>query len=139
MKHKDDDSGFKAKAEPRPRIPKGEYEAVCIKKDISIYLGSEKKLYLHFQIIEGNHQGVKLFAAYKYYKPFPTGSKYYTDWSIANSGLPRRRDKMSPRVFLNKLFLVRVKDAMPRYEDRTPKPDMFRYSVIDRIIEKVIG
>jgi len=135
--------GFDAvvsKSDPRPRIPEGKYEAVCIKVEVSSYLANEKRLYLHFQIITDEHMGVKIFGIYNYsYKSFPRGSKYYTDWSIANGALPKRADRMTTRVFKGKAFLVKVRDAIPRYDDGTPKPKMFRYSVVDRVIERLTG
>ncbi len=132
--------GIGPKTNPLPRIPEGEYEAVCTEAKVSLYLGKELRLYLHFKIIAGEHEGKKIRGNYNFdYKVFPTASKYYTDWSIANGALPRRRDRMTPRIFIGKAFLVKVRDAIPRYEDRTPKPEMFRYSVVDRIIERLTG
>lgn len=139
-KEKKDSLDKKPKSDPRPRIPEGDYEAVCFKAESKPYRGSEKRLYLHFEIIDGPYQGTKLFATYNVkYKSFPIASKYYTDWSIANEALPRRRDRMSATVFKDKLFHVKVRDVKPTYEDGTHKPDMFHYSVVDRIIEKLAG
>jgi hypothetical protein len=46
---------------------------------------------------------------------------------------------MSPDVFLHKIFLVKVRDVIPKYDDGIPKPEMFVYSVVDKIIEKSAG
>jgi hypothetical protein len=46
---------------------------------------------------------------------------------------------MSPQVFKNKIFLVKVRDAKPKYGDGTYKPEMFVYSVVDRIISVSAG
>lgn len=140
MQNKKDEFDIRPKTDPLPRIPEGEYEAVCFKVEVSRYLGSEKKLYVHFRIINGEYQGTELFETLNFnYKSFPRGSKYYTDWSIANGKLPIRKDKMSPKVFKEKAFLVKVRDVKPKHEDGTTKPEIFWYSVIDRIIEKVAG
>ena len=140
VKEKSDILGVRPKDGPLPRIPAGEYEAQCFKTEKKPFLGSEKKLYLHFIIIDGEHQGIKLFGVYNVnYKSFPKASKYYTDWAIANEGLPTRRERMSQNIFKNKVFLVKVRDTIPKYDDGKPKPEMFRYSVVDRIIEKLAG
>lgn len=88
--------------------------------------------------MSGPYHGIKLFCSYNTkYKQFPIGSKFYGDWCVANGALPCRKDKMSKRVFLKKAFLVKVRDVAPKYPDGQPKPNMFHYSVVDRIIEKV--
>lgn len=139
-KREKDLNSISPKTNPLPQIPKGKYEAVCIKTDVSKYLGKEKRLYLHFKIIAGEYSETKIFGIYNYnYKSFPRGSKYYTDWSIANGALPRRADRMSTRIFKGKVFLVKIRDAIPRYDDGTPKPEMFHYSVVDRIMERLTG
>ena len=126
------------KTNPLPRIPEGEYEAVCIRAEKSRYLKDDKRLYLHFQIINGEYEGTRLYEVFNInYKSFPKGCKYYTDWSISNGGLPSRRDKMSSRIFLQKVFMIKVRDATPKYSDGTPKPMMFHYSVVDRITERI--
>ncbi len=128
------------KDNPFPHIPEGEYEAEYVKAEKKPYLGSENKLYVHYRIIDGKYQGTTLFVVYNFkYTSFPRGSKYYTDWSIANGGLPTRSDKMSPNIFKNKVLLVKVRDVEPKYDDGTPKPEMFHYSVVDRIIRKSAG
>lgn len=126
------------KSNPLPWIPEGNYEAVCTKAEVSKYLGTEKKLYLHFRIIAGGYAETEIFGVYNFkYKSFPRGSKYYTDWAIANGALPSRKDRMSTKVFMDKVMLVKVRDVMPKYDDGTPKPEMFRYSIVDRIIERL--
>lgn len=125
-----------ATSDPFPLIPEGEYEAACVKHEHSRYLAKEKRLYLHYQIISGEFEATKLFQAFNYnYKSFSRASKYYVEWSLANKALPRRRDKMSPRVFLNKAFKVKVVTVKPKHGDGTVKPEMFHYSKVDRIIE----
>lgn len=139
-KDKEEDLGYKPKSDPLSWIPEGEYDAVCIKVEKSRYLGSEKRLYVHFQIVDGEYQETQLFETFNInYQSFPRRSKYYTDWSIANGGLPKRRDRMSPKIFLKKVFRVKVRDVKPLYEDGKAKPEMFKYSVVDRIVEKVTG
>ncbi|MHC4277806.1 MAG: hypothetical protein ACYSTI_10870 [Planctomycetota bacterium] len=140
MKHKQDLHSIRPKDDPRPHIPAGEYEAECIKAEKKPYLGGEKRLYVHFRITYGEHQGITLFAVYNFnYTSFSERTKYYTDWSVANEGRPAKKDSMSPDVFLHKIFLVKVRDVIPKYDDGIPKPEMFVYSVVDKIIEKSAG
>jgi hypothetical protein len=123
-------------SDPRPFVPEGNYEAVCVKFEVKKYLGSEKKLYLHYEIMQGVHIGTKLFQAINYkYRSFPKASKYYTEWTVANGALPQRRDKMSPRIFKDRAFLVKVKTSKPKYDDGEFKSELFHYSIVERIIE----
>ena len=139
MKTTLDTSRSKAKDDPRPYIPDGKYEAQCIDVELSNYRGSQKKLYLHFKIIEGPHQGTKLFEVCNYYERVPRGSKYYKQWPIANGGLPTKSDSMSPKVFLNKIFRVEVRTVTPKHDDGKPLPEMYLYSVVDKILAKSAG
>lgn len=124
------------KEDPRPLIPEGSYEAVCIKHEISPYLGKGKKLFLTYQIIQGEYMGIKLFQAINHnYNAFSPSTKYYTEWTIANGDMPKRKDKMTPRIFKDKAFLVKVKTTKPKYEDGEYKPEKFHYSTVERIIE----
>jgi hypothetical protein len=43
-------------------------------------------------------------------------SKYYAAWIMASGGPPRRKDRLSPRVFKGKVFLVRIRDVRKRYD-----------------------
>ncbi|MGR3296152.1 MAG: hypothetical protein ACUZ8A_08005 [Candidatus Bathyanammoxibius sp.] len=128
------------KASPRPRIPEGECEAYCFDVRKSKYLGNEKRLYVWYRITEGKYEGTELFCSYNInYKSFSTNTKYYTDWCIASGRLPTRGDRMSPQVFKNKVFLVKVREAKPKYDDGTYKPEIFWYSVVDRIASVSAG
>lgn len=125
-----------AMADPWPFIPAGIYEAVCIKQEPSKYLACERRLYLHYQITSGEFMAIKLFQPINFkYKHFPRGSKYYTEWSLANKALPKRRDKMSPNVFLNKAYKIKVTTVRRKYPDGTFMPEMFNYSKVERIVE----
>ena len=139
MSKKKDAFDARPKDDPFPRIPTGEYEAQCVKVETSIYRGRQKKRFLHFKIIEGPYQGTILFGVYNYYARVPSASTYYTDWCIASGRLPTRGDRMSPQVFKNKIFLVKVRDAKPKYGDGTCKPEILWYSVVDRIISVSAG
>lgn len=123
-------------SDPRPLIPEGNYEAVCIKCEVKKYLAKGKKLYLHYQIINSEYAGTVLFEPINYnYKSFSSATKYYTEWTVASGRRPQRRDKMSHSVFKDRAFLVKVKTAKPKYNDGAFKPDTLHYSIVDRIVE----
>lgn len=125
-----------AMADPWPLIPAGIYEAVCINSQKSKYLGKERRLYLHYQITSGEYFNTIIFQSFNNnYKSFPMASKYYIEWSLANRALPKRRDKMSPDVFLKKAYRVKVTTVRRKYSDGTFMPEMFNYSKVDRIVE----
>lgn len=125
-----------AKDDYIPLIKDGNYEAICFKAEKADYLGSEKRLYLHFRLMNCEFSGAELFCAYNFkYETFSKHTKYYTDWSIANGGVPKRKDRMSSRAFLEKKFLVKVLRVIPCYDNGDLKPKIFHYSKVDRIIQ----
>jgi hypothetical protein len=122
----------------RPRIPSGNYEAICFDSKIQPYRKDSLKLYLFYKIISGKYEGEIIIQAFNYhYDVFTENTNYFVEWSMANGELPKRREKsrMTTRIFLNKTFLVKVRTAKAKHSDNTEKPEMFNYSVIDRIIE----
>ena len=59
-------------------------------------------------------------------------SKYFQAWTIANGGLPRKGEQMSPNVFLDgQFFWVTVEDSS-RKTDGTEKVDAEVYSRITK-------
>lgn len=134
---------FEIGAEARPLIPEGVYEAACTGAEILelFKFGRSRKLFLHFTVYEGTYAKTPLFLA----MPAPKqggkvgiGSKLYGSYLIANGGrAPGRRDRLSLRIFKNKLFRVRVRTVIPRFEDGMPKPLQFHYSIVSELIERL--
>ena len=133
---------YRCAEDPKPRLPNAVYEAQCIKFDQSFVLGTTKKLFLHFKITElGEHHGKVIFEAFNmpYNGRIKQGSKYYKTWVMVNDwNPPSRNAKMSPRLFLKKVFKVKTRTVKPEH-NKKPMPDSFWYSVVDEIVEVVAG
>jgi hypothetical protein len=132
--------------ENRPLIPDDKYQVKCIHYETGRSHHNSIKLFLHFKIIEGKYFETTLFMAInlsdsrtgKEFKKVPSGSKYYESWVIANNNqLPSRGDRMSPKVFKNKIFEVKTRIVRPKFNDGTEKPECFHYTVVDHIIERL--
>lgn len=123
-----------------PLLPDGTYEVQCERYDNSFVLGKAKKLFLHFKIIQmGEYNGEKLFMAFNvpYNGKFSRGSKYFTAWSQVNDWKPPSRNaKMSPRIFVKKIFKVKTRTVKPMHNGKKTPSSMW-YSVVDSIIEVV--
>jgi hypothetical protein len=126
----------------RPLIKDGVYEVQCLRYDDGFCLGEARKLFLHFQIItEGEYHGMRLFHAFNlpYNMKIKAGSKYYKTWVMVNGWMkPSKNAKMSPRLFLNKVFKVRTRTVKPKHNDKL-MPESFHYSVVDELIEVIAG
>jgi hypothetical protein len=119
----------------KPLIPNGTYTVQCINYDNKFCLGKSRKLFLTFKILEGEHQGKKIFQAFNmpYNGRIRTGSKYFKTWCMVNNWQnPSRNAKMSPRIFLNKIYTVKTRTVKPLH-DKREMPECFFYSVVDEI------
>ena len=129
---------YKAAGDYRPLIPDGLWDVQCIGYDDGYY-GKIPKLFLNFEIVgDGPYKGEQLFMSFNmpYDGHIPTGSRYYKTWSKVNGKLPSRNAKMSPRIFLNKLFRVKTRTVVPK-DDNDVLPTDFHYSIIENIIESL--
>ena len=64
-----------------------------------------------------------------------TGSKYYKTWCMVNKWTkPSRNAKMSPRLFINKIYNIKTRTVKPQHNGKD-MPEDFWYSVVDEIIE----
>ena len=115
----------------RPLIPNGVYEVQCFKYDSSFQLAKTRKLFLHFRIIEqGSYFQKRIFMAFNMpdTKKIRTGSKYYKTWCMVNGWKkPSKNAKMSPRLFLNKVYKVKTRTVEPRHHGKK-MPKEFWYS-----------
>lgn len=126
-----------------PSIPDGIYEAKCIKYNHAFIMGGRsRKLFLLFEITEpGEQNGLKLFKAFNMPKDgkIRRGCDYYKAFCMANGWRkPARLDRMSPKIFLHKIWKIKTRHARPQYGNQE-MPESFRYSVVDFIIERVAG
>ncbi len=124
----------------KPLIPNATYTAQCIKYDSKFILGKTRKVFLNFKILTfGDCEGKEIFMAFNmpYNGKIKTGSKYYKTWVLVNNWRkPSRNAKMSPRMFLNKVYKIRTRTVKPRHNGQEMPRD-FRYSVVDEIMEVV--
>src|SRR5437773_1338084 len=58
------------------------------------------------------------------------------DWIIANGEQHRKRQTLSQRVFINKIFRVRIDDVKKRHDGRE-HPDAEVYSTVKEIIARL--
>jgi len=68
-----------------------------------------------------------------------SGSKYYKTWVMVNGWMrPSKNARMSPRLFLNKIFKIKTRVVKPKHHDKL-MPETFWYSVVDEIIQVIAG
>ncbi|MGC2324180.1 MAG: hypothetical protein WA463_16225 [Terriglobales bacterium] len=125
---------------PYKRIAKGEYLARCVGQHLErvrMY-GNAWKLRLDFQVLDLDENPVlcKFFHLGAGERPqIGRKSQYFRAWMLAHNGqLPRRGHTMSARLFLNKLFRVRVSDVRRRWDSFDHAPDAI-YSTVSEILE----
>lgn len=125
--------------EEKPLIDAGTYQAKCIKVEKGYY-NSVPKFYLTFKVFDFMmfDDPPTLFMAMN----SPDGNKvsantkFYQSWVIANDNkLPRRNDRMSPKIFKNRRFEVLVETVEREFPDGEKMPASLNYSVI-RCIKK---
>jgi hypothetical protein len=131
--------GFGPEApERRPLIPAGTYRAMILKYEIhdNPRFPTNKKLHLHLEVfVDGpGTDGVILPRFLNYYGKPGTGTDYYKEWVKVNGNkAPDRRDRMTPRVFVDRLVEVRVK-TVKNDCDGDPVDGDLRYSVVSKIL-----
>lgn len=125
----------------RPRIPTSEYDAVCYKTETGRSWGGRTDIYILFRIIGGSQDGTELFMACTYHpkRKLSQRYKYYQQWTLANGAPPKKGERLSPKVFCNKMYRVLVRDTQRRYSNGKLMPDILQYSVVDSIIETQTG
>ena len=129
------DISFKCTSYIPPAIPDGEYEAMFIKAEKNWMWGQEK-LFLWFQIItQGKWVSQKFFAPFNIPSKgnFTVSTKYWLWWVFAAGRRPGRADRLSPNVFKNQVFRVRMRTVLKtaKQTDRTPEQ---QYSIVDELL-----
>jgi len=63
--------------------------------------------------------------------------RYWRCWCLANQGPPKKRQKMSPRVFKNKWFVVQIETVRQKRKGKIVEqlPEHLWYSVIREIVD----
>lgn len=123
---------------PYPRLEPGIYDAACTSAGIyrdprfhawkcrlefSVLPGAERVFgFLHL----GNGQKARAGRS----------SEYWRAWVIANGNQPRKRQVLTPRVFMGKIFEVKISDVVRRFDGRDHPPGT-AYSVIRQIVRRL--
>jgi len=123
---------------PHPRYKPGIYEARCIAA--VVYRDPRFRRYIARLKLQLVPDGSIVFAFRNLgsgEKPVvKRGSEYRRDWIIANGEQPRKRQTLSPRVFINKIFRVRIDDVKKRHDGRE-HPDAEVYSTVKEVIVRL--
>lgn len=123
-----------------PLIPAGEYEVVFYRAEEKRLWG-KNRLFLHFRVAQqGEHLRLALFMAVTLPAngSFSLSSKYLMQWSLAAGSRPTRRDRLSTKVFRDKLFLARVRTVKCGHDGKE-RAASWHYSVIDSLLEVRAG
>jgi hypothetical protein len=133
--------------ESPPLILEGIYCVQCDEcKEVYYQAYNSNKLLLRFRIIEGQYESTELCMFInltdprtgKRYKEFTPNTAYYVNWVVANNeNLPPRKDRMSYRIFKNKIFEAKVRTTKRRFHDGMAMPKCLNYSVIDYLIKRL--
>jgi hypothetical protein len=123
--------------DPEPLIEPGEYDAAAVGARVHPSIGGRYKFFLTLEIIGGEADGVRVeficALPNKGGRGVSPSSKYYRAWVTANGGRPRRKDRMSPSVFKNRLFQIRVRTVVTDHQGR-PLAAAHQYSVVDELL-----
>jgi hypothetical protein len=102
-----------------PRVPQGRYQARCTA--VKLYrdprfgwkIRLEFFLISNFTYVYGFYNG-----GHKDHPRFGRGSRYRRDWSMVNGGPPKKRQRLTPRIFLDKIFEVQVGDTRRTFDGK---------------------
>lgn len=124
-----------------PRIPPGEYDAICYKTETGRSWGGRTDIYILFRIWGGRGDGTELFmvCTYNLNRKLSPRYKYYQQWTLAKGRPPGKGERLSRKVFCNKMYRVLVRDTQRRHSNGKLMPDILQYSVVDSIIETQTG
>jgi len=126
--------------EPRPRIPDGEYTAICHQTRIAKSFGGRREMYVLFRVYGGPFDGAEL----PMFCTFPPGklsrsTKLYRQYSIAMGGTPLKGERVSGKAFRGKMYRIIVGTSKAKHDDGTLLPDFLQYSVVRGIKEVMTG
>jgi hypothetical protein len=124
-----------------PLMPAGEYVVGWLRAEQGEFRG-RKRWFLWFRIVEGLHVGEELYLCCPFPKDerrsFGLGSKLVAAMTMATGQTPRRRDRLSTRVFAGKYFVAKVRTVTTDQDclERSPED---HYSVIEKLIAIAAG
>jgi len=126
-----------ADADPYPLYPDGEREAECVGADV--YPDPQFRRWvarLKFQLIPDGEPICGFLNLGSKRKPEAgTRSKYRRAWIIANGAAPRKRQRLSVRAFMGRIFLVRI-GQVKTFHDGSDHPAGAVYSIVREILSR---
>lgn len=124
--------------DPYPCYVAGKYEAQCT--DVKIYRDPQFHRWmarLSFGIVPGGRPVMMFLNLGTGEKPEAgRRSNYFHAWTIANDAVPKKRQRLSPNVFVGKIFEVEIGDVKKRHDGRD-HPECAVYSVIKEIVRRL--
>jgi len=125
-------------SDPYPRYEPGEYEVRCLdaktyqdprfrrlvcRLRCALVIDPEREVFCFLNLGTGGQPKAG------------RGSKYWRAWVIANGAVPRKRQVLSARVFIGKIFLVRIGSVGKNLEGNDHS-ELEWYSTVREIISR---
>lgn len=123
-------------------VPDGDYQVGFVRAARGRFRARER-IFIWFRIITpGAQHGVELYLVCPCpangEKKFGVGSKLFAAAAVAMGRFPRRRDRLSTRLFAGKVFLARTRTVTSDSDQQLRQP-RDHYSVIDKLIRLEAG
>lgn len=120
-----------------PLVPEADYQVGFIRAERG-HFENRQRLFLWFKIITpGPSFGIELYLVCPCPanggKVFGLGSKLVAAATVALGHRPKRRDRLSTRMFAGKVFLARTRTVTLDYHQR-PRPPTDHYSVLSELL-----
>lgn len=136
-----------ASVDTAPLVPPGEYHVHYLGHETSFMFNSAK-VFVHFQINEGEHNGVKLYRAYRV-KSIKGKPRRYGSFKLGHTHeLYRQFVRMTgTKERADRISLARLKGCGLRVSVRTVRkdskqrelPEPLQYSVVDEMLAVEVG
>lgn len=123
-------------------VPHGDYQVGFVRAVRGRFKNRER-IFLWFRIVTpGTQHGVELYLVCPCPenggKKFGVGSKLFAAAAVALGHFPKRRDRLSTRLFAGKVFLARTR-TVTTDSDQKLRQTRDHYSVIDKLLRLDAG
>jgi hypothetical protein len=136
-----EDLCFPCNSDIPPPIPNGDkYELTFLRAEQRCQWG-QQKVFMWFQMqTPGEWLGQEFYMACNIAPKgrWTASCKFWKSWVLAAGRRPTRADRMSTRIFRNKIFRARMRKVLKtaKQTDRIPAQ---QYSIIDELLEVLVG
>lgn len=125
-----------------PLVPDGVYEFVFVRAERGRFEKRERT-FLWFRIATpGDHLGLELYLACPHPsdggRKFGLGSKLVAAATVALGQRPKRRDRLSTKIFRNKVFRARTR-TVTKDSKGNERPRTDQYSTLDTLLSAETG